>query len=797
MVTPALPSPSHAEPDLVDFGEVWHLLHRRAPVIIAVMLLFAAATLALMMVAVPQFSAEGAIYLGDAKSAGTTVPASYSSDLGMPSSAPDTSDVGTQLELLTANGLVEQAVIESGLNADITPARSKKITFWRWKFQFHSNIEAFRPHADSLQARYGSVPGAYRLILGDKGRYQIFTRPGLLRKPRFILQGTLGLPAAGNGLQILIEPAVARPNLTPGTVYNLNIYSTQALVSALLGGALSANSGGSITDPTKIAFVHFRWADPYKGAAFVNQLLQDFIANQLSWKSDSASNTENFVTSQLKTIGNSLTAAESKLASYQANTGIVNVEQNSSSLVGELDKFKSQLSALQLQKESLEKLNQALQSSSSPINPFLVSQTDDPVLTQLVTSLTTANVELAGLAVKFTGQSAEVRTQEATVAQIESQIRSVVANDLAAANRNLTDLNKIINQFNADIKAAPAESLKVQSLQRTTDVLGKLYVMLKQVQQEAAVAKAAAITNTRIITAASPPLGPTTPKVTISVLFAAVVGLVIGLGSVLGHRWLSGRFESENEIRRLVPVPIFAALPPPPLPSQDGDAAVPVGQARFDQALRLLRSHIYRRLGALESAIILVVSPSKRDRCSIVASGLAKTLVEDRRRVALINSTLSDLRLQDLPHLPALADNARSLSEAVLEQLFSRLRRQYEFIILDCPPCPEVADGVIMAPFADLLISVAAVSQTSRSQFLSHCQTMSTLERNYGVVINLRDERHLRGTHNNFIVALWNFLFSKMREQRSDSAAYEDMPVPPISIAQAYHESGPAEAESP
>ena len=79
----------------------------------------------------------------------------------------------------------------------------------------------------------------------------------------------------------------------------------------------------------------------------------------------------------------------------------------------------------------------------------------------------------------------------------------------------------------------PAESLKVIALQRSTDVLGQLYVLLMEKQEQAQVSKAATIINTRIVTPADMPLKPTSPKVMVTVLF----GAFSVLSSALGSRW--------------------------------------------------------------------------------------------------------------------------------------------------------------------------------------------------------------------------------------------------------------------
>ncbi len=791
--------PLFREPtDTVDMSEIVSLMRRRASLI--GMCIAGGIFLALLVVlfATPQFTAHGALYLGDAQSTGGG--GETQSDLGFGENFAAQSDVETQIELITSKALVQQALMETGLNARVDPAGARPPNYLQWRLRDGGQISAYLPPPDGLQVLYAQNPGKYKIVLGANGAYKLLAIAGPFSTPSHpMLTGTLGQPASGNGVQMLVKAASTPFQGHPGEVYDLKITDPGVLADDLIGGALSAIAGGSVTNPTKIAFLQFHWDDPYQASAFLNQVMSDFIGQQLDWKTQSASTTEDFVAKQLATVRASLASADQNLATYQSQTGIVDVPQNAQAAITTLTQYQSQRATVQLQEEALEKLSYELHHTRGRLNPFLVSQTNDTVLSNLTTTLSDAEVKLTELNSEYQPGAQDVQIQQAQVSELEQSIRVTVDNDLEQARRNLQSLDQMIAGYQSGMKSMPAESLKVIALQRSSDVLGQLYVLLMEKEQEAEVSKAATILNTRVVTSAAAPNVATSPKGAISVLFGGFAGLVFGLGIVFGRRASSGRFESESEIRKSIALPVFGSVPRglklqtesakanrlpvfgavPWLPKPDPDEEPVLGGERnrsFFEAFRLLRGAIYRNMEPGTPMVILVISALEGDGKTTVAANLAKALADDGRRVALVDGDLYRGRLQErfrqipskkrnrkmtdsaeqmglrenfavLP-LTALATSRKHnsnfnavapLNETALTNTFKALREEFEFIILDSPPLPSVADGMTLGIFADLILSVVSVSQTSRRSFAAHNELLSLLRRPHGIVINLAD----------------------------------------------------------
>jgi uncharacterized protein involved in exopolysaccharide biosynthesis/Mrp family chromosome partitioning ATPase len=769
--------------DTIDLGQVMQSLKRSAKVIVAIVAATTFLALLHTLLAEPQFTANGALYLGDAQA--PTAAAGNGNGLNFLSDYLSESDVETQIELITAGALVEHAVLETGLNAQIDPAGTPPLTYWRWRLFKHGDTNSFAPGPDTLEALYATTPGNYRLVTGANDDYELYTKPSLFGHSRLILRGQLGKPAAGNGVQMLVQGAGPAFQATPGKAYDLTITSPDALAAALQSGALSVTAGGPATQPTEIAFLQFRWANPYQAQAFVNQVMQNYIATQVLWKTQSASTTEDFVSDQLKHVSAELAQADQNLAAYQSQTGILDVPQNAQTIINQLEQYETQRTSLQLQLDSLQQLANELKRSRGQFNPYLVSQTNDTMLSSLTTNLSNEEQKLSDLTAQFTGSSQNVQVEEAQVTQLEHAIRDTVDNDLVAARHNLDNLNQIIANLQDQSKQMPAESLKVIALQRSTDVLGQLYVLLMEKQEEAQVSKAATISNTRIVTPADMPLEPTSPKVLVTVLLGALIGLVMGIAATLGRRAFSGRFESEEQIRLAISLPIYAAIPRLPKGKVTASIFGSAGPSQFSEAFRILCRSINLSAPPGKSIVILIISPSKEDGKTTIAANLAKSLCSKGKRAVLVDGDLHLSRLRGLIRFgdaPGLLDwlhddvrpelhpwpnedfmflpagtktltNQELLDEERLKNVFSRLREEFDYVILDSPPLPTVSDGLILGGFADLILSVISVSHTSRRALNIHNELIDTLNRPHGVIINEVEPEYHYGKRDAYFLA--------------------------------------------
>ncbi len=787
--------------DTADFGQLINTLRRRARTILLFTTLAGTAALLHALFATPQFTAQGALYLGDTQQSG---PSTGNDDGTVNLFAYSTqSDVETQIELLTTGTLIERAVLETGLNTTLRPTGKPPLTYWRWRLFDGGNTSFFLPGPQSLQVVNATLAGRYRLEIGPDNSYTLYTVGDLFRTSKPVLTGTIGQMARSPAGTLLVRfaqpdedraapsdlemPASNPAEATPGVSYSLSIVPPNALAKNLTNGALSVNAGGPPTQPTKLATLEFRWSDPYQAKLFINQMMQDYIATQLQWKTEAASVTESFVTNQLSKVSQQLKDADRSLSDYQAQTGIIDPEQSAQAEATQMTELQRQRAALLLKMQALQQLHAMLNAKDITVNEYLISQADDTVLSEFSTSLSQAEVKLSQLEAEYTHNAQDVKIQQAQVTQLRTSIRSLIENDMNAATQNLADIDKLISSYRDDLKSQPAESLKVESLKRTSDQLGKLYELLIQKAEQAQISEVATIIDTRIVTPSQLPLGTTSPRLLITVVAGALAGFISGVALVFAQHGFSGRYESEEQIRRTIALPVYGAVPRQDLTAPDNIARpslpAPGPFDAFSEAFQLIKRNIYRHTDPHHINTILVISANPQDGKTTIAANLAKSLADDGKRVLLLNCDIYASRLQGLAVFagqPGLTDWVRTgkrpllqrwpgenfhvlpagnawpehgkrPDEPALARIIESLRSDFDYLILDSPPLPIVSDGLLLGAFADLILSVINVSHTMRRAFELHMELIETLDKPHALVINGADVASYGDSHTYFL----------------------------------------------
>lgn len=780
-----LPSTALADPyDTVDFGHLLTVLKRRAFTILLFVALFAAAALAHVLLATPQFMAQGMLYLGETQDTGNS---SDSGTVNLSAYATE-SDVETQIGLLTTGTLIERAVLESGLNTTLRPAGAPPLTYWRWQLFAKGDTGVFLPAHQGLQVVDTTLPGKFRIIIGRNGTYWLFPREDATLRGKPILTGKIGRPEKVGQYTITVRDAspslpadaesAARkpPRITgpaPGSAFDLDVVPPDVLADSLANGALSVTAGGSPEQPTKLATLELHWHDPYQAKQFINYLMADYIAMQLQWKTEAASVTENFVTTQIADVGKKLARADAALASFQSQTGIVDPQQSAQQAATEMTQFETQRAALVLQQKALQQLHESFQSPQKGVDPYLITLADDPVLSALASSLSEAQTKLAQLSAEFMPGVHDLTVQQSQVLELRHAIADLVDNNLAQATKNIKDIDGLIASYREKLKKQPAEALKVAALTRASDQLGRFYGVLMEKAEQAQISKAATIIATRVVTPSRMPHGAASPKAKIAVIGGAVAGLFVGIIVVFLQQTLSSRYESEEQIRRMIKLPVYGAIPTLKLTGGGGNFFGPESVNSFSESFRLLKRNLaastrqQKIIARQRAMVLLVISANEGDGKTTVAANLAKTFAEDGKRVVMLDCDfhLSRLRkLKEFSNVPGLTDwlatrgmphlqrwpgedfwlitagtsaaQSTRLDEPAFSAILELLSAEYDYVILDSPPLPAVSDGLVLAEFADMILSVVSVKNTGRRSFDYHNELIEGFGRPHGLIIN-------------------------------------------------------------
>ena len=318
-------------------------------------------------------------------------------------------------------------------------------------------------------------------------------------------------------------------------------------------------------------------------------------------------------------------------------------------------------------------------------------------------------------------------------------------------------------QSNTKVAASPSQNKYLLSIERQQKVKESLYLFLLQKREENELSQAFTAYNNRVVT---PPSGSNTPTspVPLSVyLLCMLVGLLIPIAFLIlrevANTSVRGRKDLEN-----LNIPFLGELPLMDNRSrltrfvakikelfkgkkhrEDKTLHIVVKENStnvMNEAFRVIRTNMEFVAGRSDEArVIMMTSFNPNSGKTFIVSNLGLALTFKKKKVLVIDLDMRKRSLSALVgkhskglsnYLGGYIDDFRDLIKSVpevpdlkvlpagkvppnptellydqkLDDLIAAVRKEYDYIFLDCPPLEIVADATIISRLADMTIFV-------------------------------------------------------------------------------------------
>lgn len=251
---------------------------------------------------------------------------------------------------------------------------------------------------------------------------------------------------------------------------------------------------------------------------------------------------------------------------------------------------------------------------------------------------------------------------------------------------------------------------------------------------------------------ATPPKVPIRPRPTTNTMLGITVGIMIAIAIAFIIEYMDDRINSPEDIRSIIDAPLLGYISEIDNSNLDSDNIIYVGndpQSRVDEEFRSLRTNIEFINADAPIRTILVTSPGANEGKSTIASNLALALIENNKRVVLIDADLrrptlhkifklgnrvglseylrgrvehknigtithKSKRLLVIPSGKLPINPAELLNSNKLKELFIKLEKVSDYVIIDSPPL-VVTDPVILSAVVDGVLIVTHTGRTRKN----------------------------------------------------------------------------------
>ncbi len=498
----------------------------------------------------------------------------------------------------------------------------------------------------------------------------------------------------------------------------------------------------------KIIRLSVRDQVPQRGVDIIEALLAFYNQDILEDKNRSALQTEAFILDRLVMINDELKDVENRLQAYRQQHNISDLQTQSHINLTQQTNYDSQLAEVDAELALFDDIEKIIQTSEThqPL-PTVVSQ---PGLTTIIE---TYNRKVNQFNRTIEGSTPDNPLVVQMLGELNTD-RVRIMQSMSAARRNLMNIRSNVKRLDraagAELASQPSVDKGLQEIFREQQVKVNIYTFLLQRREEIALQKTIATSTARLI---DNPIAdsPVSPRKTLILAAAFLLGLLIPGGYIFARRSLFPTFSNKDELERLTKVPVVGELCKAPKDDKSPIVVAEGASTPIAELFRLFRNNLsfIRKNG--DSCVILITSAVSGEGKTFVASNLAMTYALMNKKVLVIGMDLrrpvlptvfgiknnvgvssylagkeDDLKkiivqssqnpnLYILPAGPIPPNPNELLMSDNMTALINTARENFDYVIIDSAPVGLVSDTFLISRLSDIQIFVVRADRSSKS----------------------------------------------------------------------------------
>ncbi len=592
-------------------------------------------------------------------------------------------------------------------------------------------------------------------VIGDKNEFEGYftTMPAILKTP----YGNVSFQKNIIPKSLLsIKKEAAEEEKSESTMKTLivTIYSPLAVASGYAAG-LSVEPTSKLTS---IAQLTIKDQSRERAFDYLKQLAIVYNRQANADKNEIAIKTEQFINERLEKINAELGSTESDLESYKRRNNLTQLRLDASQTMSQAYQFSTQLADANTQLQLLDYLREYVNQASNKyqIIPSNVGLSD-PISSSLINQFNTAVQERNRLLASLSENSPQVTQLTNTLDHLQSSIREALKQARHTADIMRQNIQNQYQTYQSRVENTPEQERVLTQIGRQQEVKSGLYLMLLQKREENSISLAATADKGKLIDEPSFG-GKVSPKSSIIMLTALVLGFAIPLLVCYLIQLLRYKIEGHDDVKKLTNLPIIAdvAVASDAVKSSAGIVVHENQNNQIDEIFRAMRTNIQFMMTEKQKVVLFTSSTSGEGKTFNAANlavsfallgkkvillgldirkpalgrlfditdrqvGITNLLVHDTVTWDDIQSQIRPSGVNDNLDLllagPTPPNPTELLARENLHQIIDLLREKYDYIILDTAPVGLVTDTLQIGKYADVTAFICRADYTPKNSF--------------------------------------------------------------------------------
>jgi polysaccharide biosynthesis transport protein len=574
---------------------------------------------------------------------------------------------------------------------------------------------------------------------------------------------------------------------------------------------------------TYIISIGFRAQDPQRAAKIANAVADAYIVDQLEAKYQATLRAGTWMQDRIKELRAQATYAERAVEDFKTKNNIIAAggrlmhEQQ----LSELNSSLVQARALTAEtKAKLDRIDEILRSGVEVPDATVTDRLKDATVTdtlknEVINKLRSQYLDFARQEAEFSAKYGakhiaviNLRTRMREIRKViideVSRIAQTYRSDYEIAKAREESLTKSLAEIVSVSQTTNQAQIMLRDLESSAQTYRQLHDNFLQRYMESVQQQSFPISEARVITSATPPMGPSNPRTLFVLMVGAAGGVIAGFGLGLLRDIKDQVFRTSDQVKSILQTDCIALLPKVkgPVTSRSDQPRRDYGGlehriikrdqspfwtvidspcSRFAESIRAIKIAADLNTSVNGSNVLAFTASLPNEGKSTVAVALAQSIANAGGRVVLLDAdlrnpglsrklipeakvgllevlakqaTIEDALCLDpdthLTFLPAvvngrMADSSNLLASENTKMLFERLRRSYEYIIVDLPPLAPLVDVRAVTHLVDSFVLVIEWGRTKIDVVEHSLRIASGVYDNLlGVVLNKTDLNMLR-----------------------------------------------------
>jgi capsular exopolysaccharide synthesis family protein len=491
----------------------------------------------------------------------------------------------------------------------------------------------------------------------------------------------------------------------------------------------------------------------------LNTLIAVYNEEAINDKNQIMVNTSNFIKERLLIIEEELGDVDTDIELYKRENRLTDIQSETGMYLKESSRYNEDELALENQKQLAGYIRHYLTdpSRSSDLIPSNTGISDVNIEGQ-ISEYNTTLLKRNRLISNSSNRNPVVMDLNNSLNAMRQTIIRAVDNLIVGLDVQLRNIKERNRQNTRRISEVPTQQKNVLSIERQQKIKESLYLYLLNKREENALSQSITESNARIIDPATGSNLPVAPKTKIVLLAAFVLGIVFFAGGIWLQHVLNTKVRNRRDIEDVLTAPFLGDIPlnkgKKGKERKDGILVHEFSRDPISEAFRIVRTNIsFMQVNAGESQVVMFISSRQGAGKTFASLNLAMSLALTNKKVIVVDldirkGTLSAMVQKDrnrpgVTHFlsgkeadiqaiinkkgvmdvldviyagPIPPNPSELLLGERLDTLIEALRKEYDYVIIDCVPDGIVADASIVNRVTDLTVYVIRAGLLDRRQ---------------------------------------------------------------------------------